>query len=107
MDMRESFSRLKKKLKHPLTRSKRKPDKTGAGADGEKVDAGGSLPQLEPPVAAGGGRDQEGSGANTIGGQLFSMDRLSTQSDGEENAERVRPSQSTPSLVPNVEPDSM
>jgi hypothetical protein len=106
MDMRESFSRLKKKLKHPLTKSKHKPDRTGADASGERVDASGSLPQLEPHVAAGGGRDQEGSGANAIGEQLFSTDPPSTQSDVEENAERVHPSQSTPSLVPNGEPDS-
>jgi hypothetical protein len=57
MDVRDSFSRLKKKLKHPLTRSKRKLDSSGADAGGEGVDTIGYLPQLEP-------HDREGSGAN-------------------------------------------
>jgi hypothetical protein len=103
MDMRESLSRLKKKLKHPLTRSERKPDRPGADAGGERVDAAGSLPQPEPHVVADSGHDQEGSGTNAVGGQLFPKDRP-PQSDDEENAERVP---STPSLVHGGKPDGM
>ena len=75
MDMRGSFSRLKKKLKHPLAKSKRKQDRTEEDASGERVDATGSLPRPEPHVVTGGNRDQEGGGANVVEGQVFSADR--------------------------------
>ena len=70
MDIREPFSRLKKKIKHRLTGSKHKPDKIGADASGERAD--GPLPRPGPHVVAGGGRDQEGSGSNAVGEQVFS-----------------------------------
>ena len=41
-DLRDSFSRLKKGIKHRLTGNKRKTDKPGAGRHGERVDASGS-----------------------------------------------------------------
>jgi hypothetical protein len=75
MDMRGSFSRLRKKLKHPLAKSKRKQDRTEADASGERVDATGSLPRPEPHAVTGGDRDQEGGGANVVEGQVFSADR--------------------------------
>jgi hypothetical protein len=70
MDIREPFSKLKKKIKHRLTGSKHKPDKIGADASGERAD--GPLPRTEPHVVAGGGRDQEGSASNAVGEQVFS-----------------------------------
>jgi len=41
-DLRGSFSRLKKGIKHRLTGSKRKTDKPGAGRHGGRADASGS-----------------------------------------------------------------
>jgi hypothetical protein len=73
MDIRESFSGLKKKLKHRLTASKRKPDRTGADADGERVDSTDSFLWPEPHVVAGGGHEREGNGANA--GQVRSTGR--------------------------------
>jgi len=63
-DLRESYSKLKKGVKHRLTGKKRKPEKTGHG---ESADPSGSLPQPEPDVVAGGGREREGSGSNVEG----------------------------------------
>jgi len=73
-DIRDSFSRMKKKVKHRLTGSKRKPDRTGADARGERTDSTGSLPRPEPRVVTGGGHDQGGNGANTDGRQAYSTD---------------------------------
>jgi len=75
-DIRETFSRLKGKLKHPLRRSIRRPDRTGTDARGERAGSPASLPQPEPHVVAGGGHDQGGDGANTDGLQVFSADGL-------------------------------
>jgi len=68
-DIRESLSRLKGKLKHPLRRSKRR---TEADARGERADSPSSLPRPEPHVVAGGGHDR---GANTDGRQVSPTDR--------------------------------
>jgi len=57
-DMRNSFSRLKKKIKHRLTGSKRKPDSTRADARRGRVD---------PTGAAGGDHDRGGSGTSADG----------------------------------------
>ena len=65
MKFRDSFSTLKKKVKHRLTGRKPKPDKTG-----ERVDSTGSFPGAEPHVVAGGSHGQEGDGANADGGQV-------------------------------------
>ena len=76
MEFRNSFSKLKKKVKHRLEGSKPKPTKTGVDVGGSKVDPMGSLPGAEPHVVAGGGHDKEGSGANADGGQVLSTIRL-------------------------------
>jgi len=55
-DMRDSFSRLKNKIKRGLTGTRRKPDRTGA--DRESAD---------PTGAAGSGHDQGGNGTNADG----------------------------------------
>jgi len=63
-DLRESFSRLKKGMKHRLKGSKRKTDKPGAGGREERADAPGSLPQPEAGVFAGSARERGGNGSN-------------------------------------------
>jgi len=73
--MRSSFSKLKKKLKHPLEGNKRKSDRTGSHADGERAGLSDSSSQLGPHVVAGGGHDQEGRSADTIGRQVHSEGR--------------------------------
>ena len=75
MDVREPFSRLKKKIKHRLTGNKHKQSKARADVSGERVDATGSLPRSVPHVLVGGGHDQEGDGANAVGEQDFSTNR--------------------------------
>ena len=75
MGIRDSFSRLKKKFKHPLTGKKRKSDKTGADAGGERVDSASSLSRLEPPVVAGGSHAREDNGANAGERQVGSTDQ--------------------------------
>ena len=70
MGIRDSFSKLKKKIKHELPGSRPKPDRTGADTDGEKVDRGDSLPRLESRVLA----DVQGGGRAHGGGQrIYSM----------------------------------
>jgi len=76
MEFRDSFSKLKKKVKHRLKGSKPKPAQTGVDVGGSKVDPMGSLPGAVPHVVAGGGHDQEGSGTNVDGGQVLSTIRL-------------------------------
>jgi len=65
-DIRDSFSGLKKKIKRGLTGTRRKPDRTGAGARRERVD---------PTGAAGRGHDQGGNGTNADGQQAHPTDR--------------------------------
>ena len=72
MEFRDSFSRLKKKVKHRLTGNKPKPNKTGADVGGQRVDSTGSRPGSEHRFVAGGGHDQEGSGANADESQVIS-----------------------------------
>ena len=76
---RDSLSKLKKKLKHLVTSSKRKPDGTGADVGGERVDPTGSLsrPVSESRITVGGGLDQGESVENAGGPQICSTDRLS------------------------------
>ena len=71
-NIRASYSRIKKKIKHRLTGDKHKRDGAGSDASGGRVDSSGSLPQPEPPIAAGGGGDRDGNGTNADGGQDFS-----------------------------------
>jgi len=65
MEFRNSFSRLKKKVKHKLAGSKSKSTKAGADTGGSGLDPTGSHPGSEPHLVASDGHDQEGSGANT------------------------------------------
>ena len=59
-DLRDSFSRLKKGIKHRATGSKRKADKTGTDGGGEGIGPLGPLPQPGPPIVM--GSDCEGEG---------------------------------------------
>ena len=63
-DIRESFSKLKKGVKHRLTGRKYKADKTQAGGLEERADPSGSLPRPEPHVVTGSDREQEGAEPN-------------------------------------------
>ena len=63
-DLRDSFSKFKKGIKHRLGRSKRKANEPGVGRRGEEVDSSSSLPRSEPRVTTGGGREREGSESN-------------------------------------------
>ena len=63
-DLRDSFSRFKKDIKHRLGRSKRKADEPGPGGREESVGSSGSFPQPESRVSTGGGRKQDGGGPN-------------------------------------------
>jgi hypothetical protein len=83
MDIREPFSKLKKKIKHRLTGSKHKPGKTGIDAGGEEVDTPGSLPRPEPHFVAGGSHDQEGGEGGTVGGRDFSTNQPPQSSEPE------------------------
>ena len=76
MEFRNSFSKLKKKVKHRLTRSKPKPNKTGTDAGEESVDSTGSRPGSEHHLVAGSSHDQEGDGVNADEGQVISTVRL-------------------------------
>jgi len=76
MEFRDSFSRLKQKVKHRLTGRKPKPDKTGADIGGGRVDSTGSLPGAELRVVVGGSHGQEGDGASVDGGQVISTVQL-------------------------------
>ena len=74
MGLRNTLSRLTKKLKHRLA-GKRKPERTGAGADVvERVDTINPLPQPEPDTTAVEG-GQGGNGANADGRGTASTDR--------------------------------
>ena len=80
-EFRDSFSRLKKKVKYRLTGSKPKPNGPGADVGGERVESTGSRLGSEPHVIAGGSHDQEGDGANVGGGQIISTVRLPQPDD--------------------------
>ena len=66
-DIRDSFSRLKKGVKHRLTESKRKADKTRAGGHGERVDSSGSLSQPGPDAVTSGEREHGGNKSDAGG----------------------------------------
>ena len=63
-DIRESFSRFKKSVKHRVTGKKRKGDQPGTGGPVEGSDTSGPGPQPEAGVVTG-GHEQEGGEANT------------------------------------------
>ena len=68
-DMRESFSKLKKGIKHRIIGSKRKEDKGQAGGRGERADVSSSLLRPKPHVVASSDRELGGdeSGTNDEG----------------------------------------
>ena len=63
-DLRDSFSRFKKDIKHRLGRSKREGDKSKAGGREESVGSSSSFPQPEPCASTAGGGEGEGEGSN-------------------------------------------
>lgn len=75
MGIRDSFSRLKDKIKHPLTGGRHKPDGTGADVGGERVHPEGSLLRPEPHVVADGSHGREDHGANSDGRQAHPRDQ--------------------------------
>ena len=60
-DIRGSISRLKKDIKHRLSGSKHKGDRSGTGGRVERVEGSGSLPRPEVGVATSGTHGQEGN----------------------------------------------
>jgi len=72
MDVRESFSRLKKKLKRPGSKLT-EPDRTGADSGGERADPASSLSRPVPYVVADGSHNRE-EGSNADGCQIRSTD---------------------------------
>ena len=125
-DIRDSFSRGKKKIKHRLTGRKRKPDGKGPDTRGERVDPSDSLPRPEPHVVTGGGQDRGGNETNADGQQAHSTDlgrreidiggggsskRLSDVESAMESGrgrevERLHPSPSTPQIPGSEKLDS-
>ena len=73
-DIRDSFSKMKKDLKHRLKGRKYKPDRTGVNAAGETVDSSDSLLRPDSRILAR-GDDGEGSRTSTEGQQVRSRDR--------------------------------
>ena len=63
-DIRDSFSRFKKGVKHRLTERRRKRDQPGTGGRVQGTETSGSVPRPEAAVVTGGGHEQEGDGAN-------------------------------------------
>ena len=72
MDVRKSFSRLKKKLEHPW--SKRKPDRTGTDSGGESLDPAGSLSRPASYAVAGDDHSRE-DGVDADGQQICPTDK--------------------------------
>jgi len=70
-NIRKSFSRMKKDLKHRLKGKKREPGRTEANVAEERVDSSDSLSRSESRVAAG-GHDGEGGRISTDARQLRS-----------------------------------
>jgi hypothetical protein len=100
MDVREPFSKLKKKIKHRLTGKKPKSDRTETDAGEERADATGSLPRPESHVVTGGSHPD-------VEGVVRSGPRREGNNAGEEKVERVDPSPSTPSLAHCGKPGGM
>jgi len=126
-DIRDSFSRLKKKIKHELTGSKHKPDRIGPDAPGERAKPTGKAdgrrdrstnqaPQLEYVPAGGSDNDQRKEEVDVRGTEVSQRSpHLSPDADvavtvGSRHSgevERICPSSSTPSIPHGGNPDSM
>jgi len=78
MGIRDSFTRLKKKLKN-LGR-KRKPGRTEGEVHGDSVDPANPLPRPEPQIEAG---NEEWNGASAHGQQASSTDQAPQQNEPE------------------------
>ena len=76
MDIRDSLSNLKKKIKHRVSSSKQKMDRTGSEPGEEGTDRTGSFSRLAPHVVMSGGRNVE---VNTDEQQVRSTNRLLPQ----------------------------
>ena len=66
MEFRDSFSRLKKKVKRKLAGSKPKSNKAEADTGGSGLDPTGSHPGPEPHLVAGDGHDQANADDSAI-----------------------------------------
>ena len=68
-DMRGTFSKLKKDIRHRITGKNRKAEKAQADKRGERADVSGSLSQQMPHIVTGSDREQEESesGADSEG----------------------------------------
>ena len=129
MDMRDSFSRLKKKLKRPLTGGRRKPERAGADVVGGGIDEAGPLQRSEPhPEVRVEGTESVGrsypspsapsvldSGKPGIVSVAISDPDAAgegvgvypeVQVEGTENVGRSYPSPSAPSILESGKPDS-
>ena len=65
MDIRDSLSRLKKKVKHRLSWTKQKPDTTDPNSGGERTDETDSLSRPVSRIVASGGHNRETDETNT------------------------------------------
>ena len=74
--MQVSFSRLKKKVKDKVSKSKRKPDRTGDESGRERAD--GSLSRSVPHIVTDGGLDRGDSGSYRDGRQVHSTNTTPT-----------------------------
>ena len=126
--IRESFSRLKKGIKHRMKGRKNKPDRKRVDAAGERVDSPGSFlrpesriatsgddgegstdvrqvrsrdrsPQPEPVLAGGSDNHQQGREADVDGKEVGQMDSRPDQ--GVEVAVGSRPSQEVEQVYPS------
>ena len=90
-DLRGSFSRFKKDIKHRLGRSKGKGDKSGAGGREESVGSSSSFPQPESRVSTGGVLErereggEEGEGAREGDGPNAGNETVGASATAEEN----------------------
>ena len=100
MDLRDSLSRLKKQLKHPLTGRKRKPDQTRVDATREGVHQAGSFLRPGP----------DGDGREVGQGYLHMHPDVEVAREGNGvnggRVEQVYPSPSAPSIPHSGKPDS-
>lgn len=102
-----SFSKLKKKLKHPLRGSKRKPGMTESSTTGGGIGQTSSLPGPEPRFLVCGDEDQGEKGFDVDAGEALQRDEPPTgKSDGhqeeEEDVGRGRRLHPQPDVEPAV-----
>jgi len=90
-NIRNPFSRLKKKLKHTLRGIRHVPDRTGSDVNGERVNPTSSPLRPVPHVVADSGQNRGGNGTNADGRQVRSTARSRPESvpggDGRQSRE--------------------